>query len=274
MNWRVVNSGLADAVTNMAIDEAILSAHGSGQVPPTLRLYGWQPAAISLGYFQRTAAEIDVAECKSRGIGVVRRLTGGRAVLHDQELTYSIVVREDCHLIPPTITASYRYFCGGLLAGLRQLGVDAQMSMPGAAYGQRKKKQASAACFDAPSHYEITVNERKLIGSAQVRKNGVVLQHGSVLLQFCPEEFVALLRLSSPEVRENMVELLRHRATSLAEILGRTPKWQEVCTAMVSSFGPALGIELEAGELTDQEQATSSALAASKYSQDSWNMLR
>jgi len=274
MNWRIINSGIADAATNMAVDEAILQAHSAGKVPPTLRFYGWKPAAVSLGYFQRSKSEIDVEQCKKQQIDVVRRLTGGRAVLHAAELTYSIVVREDAPRIPRTITASYCYFSKGLLAGLEQLGVKAEMTVPIAAYGQKKKQPASAACFDAPSYYELTVAGRKLVGSAQVRKNGVILQHGSLLLRFSAEHFVDLLRMQSEEKREQMMQMLKSRATSLEEVLGRSVTWEEVYRPMPEGFATALGIQLERGELTAEEQAISKELAATKYSQNSWNMLR
>jgi len=274
MNWRMINSGLADAASNMAIDEAILLAHSAGKVPPTLRFYGWEPAALSLGYFQRAMSEIDVDKCKERKIDVVRRLTGGRAVLHDAELTYSIVVQEDDPLIPKTITASYRYFSNGLLAGLEALGIQAHMTVPVAAYGQKKKQPASAACFDAPAHFEVTVEGRKLVGSAQVRKQGVILQHGSVLLRFCAEEFVELLRLPSAEKRAQTAQMLKDRATSIEEVLGRPVTWQEVYHPMGEAFGSALGVQLVRGELTTEELVVSKELAVKKYSQDSWNMLR
>ena len=274
MNWRIINSGFANAATNMAVDEAILLAHSAGKVPPTLRFYGWQPAAVSLGYFQRARSEIDFEQCKERNIDVVRRLTGGRAVLHDAELTYSIVVQEDNPLIPKTITASYRYFSNGLLAGLEELGIQAQMTVPAAAYGQRKKQPASAACFDAPSHYEVTVEGRKLAGSAQVRKNGVILQHGSLLLRFSAEQFVELLRLQSAEKRQQTVQMLKSRATSIEEVLGRPVTWQDVYRPMPAAFESALRIKLVNAELTEEEEAVSGELAAAKYSQDSWKMLR
>jgi lipoyl(octanoyl) transferase len=274
MNWRVVNSGIADAATNMAVDEAILHAHRDGLVPPTLRFYGWQPAAVSLGYFQRANAEIDLAVCREQGIDVVRRLTGGRAVLHDAELTYSIIVREGHPILPKTITASYRFISEGLLAGLKRLGIEAQMTVPQAAYGQSQKRHTSAACFDAPSHYEITVERRKLVGSAQVRKDGILLQHGSILLKFSAVKVVSLLRLPSQELRDMMIEMLNNRAVSLSDILGREVSGQELCGVMTEAFGPALGVTLAAGELTAEEQAMSRHLAETKYRQDSWNLMR
>lgn len=274
MNWRVVISGAACAAVNMATDEAMMQAHGAGNVPPTLRFYGWRPAAVSIGYFQRAAEEIDLEACRAQGVDVVRRLTGGRAVLHDAELTYSIVVREDHPHVPGTITESYCLFSRGLVAGLRRLGVEAKMSVPGAAYGQNMKRPASSACFDAPSHYEITVEGRKLVGSAQVRKDGVVLQHGSILLRFSPERVVSLLRVPSGDVKTRMVEMLRSRAISLTEALGREAGWQELCDSIMGSFGPALGINLEIGDLTEDEIAMSRQFREGKYGQDSWNLLR
>lgn len=274
MQWRLVNSGISDAADNMAVDEAILKAHARGETPPTLRFYGWQPAAVSIGYFQQAASDINVDKCRELGIDVVRRLTGGRAVFHHEELTYSIIVREDCPLVPATITASYRYFSSGLLAGLNKLGIDARLSMPQAAYGQTRRRHASAACFDAPSHYEITAQGRKLAGSAQVRKDGVVLQHGSVLLTFNAELVASLLNLPSAEMQNSVAEMLAKRAVSVREILGREVAWQSAYQAMADTFGAALGIELEPGQLSEQEQSAAAELAAVKYRCDSWNLLR
>ncbi|SDD60200.1 lipoate--protein ligase family protein [Sporomusa acidovorans] len=274
MKWRVINSGIGRAADNMAVDEAMLKAHAAGKVPPTLRFYGWQPAAVSLGYFQKAVGEVDMEACRRQGIDVVRRLTGGRAVLHDAELTYSLVVSEKQPLVPATITASYRFFCQGLLAGLKELGVEAQMSMPKAAYGQVKRQPASAACFDAPSHYEVSYNGRKLVGSAQVRKEGVILQHGSILLRFDPPRLASLLRLPTPEAQEAFVAMITKRAVSLHEAACREISWDEARRAMEAAFGPALGIELTADSLTRGEQAAAKELAAVKYMQDSWNLLR
>jgi lipoate-protein ligase A len=276
MMWRVVNSGINHAAMNMAVDEAIMLAHSLGEVPPTLRFYGWQPAAVSLGYFQRET-EIDRSECDRLGIDIVRRMTGGRAVLHEAELTYSIVVQEKEPSIPSTISASYRFFSKGLLAGLQQLGINAQMSIPREVYSQsRPQKQypSSAACFDAPSHYEITYEGRKLVGSAQVRKHGVILQHGSILLAFSPEKMAAVLGYHSPEKKQMMTEILTRRATSMEEIMGCSVGWQNVYDAMIENFGAVIGVELQQGSLIEKEVEISTQLAALKYNQSSWNRMR
>lgn len=275
MQWRVLNTGIADAAANMAVDEAILLEHAAGRVPPTLRFYGWRPAAVSLGYFQRAADEIDREACREQGIDIVRRLTGGRAVLHDMELTYSIVVGEGCPGIPSTITASYRYFSEGLLAGLARLGITARMNMPRAAYGQVKRQpHASAACFDASSHYEITVDGRKLIGSAQVRKQGVILQHGSLLLRFCPQTLVSILRAPNSQAQDRLAQVLAARVIGLDEVLGRNIDFAEICHTMLQGFNETLHCGLDYGQLTINEQQTAKDLAVEKYSQDQWNFLR
>ncbi len=274
MMWRVVNSGINQAAMNMAIDEAIMLAHSVGEVPPTLRFYGWQPAAVSLGYFQRET-EIDRSACDRLGIDVVRRLTGGRAVLHERELTYSIVIREKEPSVPPTISASYRFFSQGLLAGLKQLGINAQMSMPREVYSQSRQKRSSssAACFDAPSHYEITYEGRKLVGSAQVRKYGVLLQHGSILLTFSPQRMADVLGVHSPEARQKMIEMLTCRATSIEEIMGISVSWQDVYDAMIENFGAVIGVNLQQGSLIEKETENSKQLAAVKYNQLGWQRM-
>jgi lipoate-protein ligase A len=274
VKWRVIYSGAAAAATNMAIDEAMLLAHSTGEVPPTLRFYGWNPAAVSIGYFQKAEAEIDLQACQVRGFDVVRRLTGGRAVLHDAELTYSLVVKENYPFLPKTITASYRYLSEGLITGLHQLGAAVKMTIPLSAYGQKIKQASSAACFDAPSHYEITYEGRKLVGSAQTRKRGVILQHGSILIRFSPQTVAAILQLPSAQLREKTAAMLARRAVSLEEILGRTVEFPELCSVLTPAFCLALGVTFELGELTLPEQAASRRLAAEKYSQRSWNELR
>jgi lipoate-protein ligase A len=275
MKWRVVDTGIADAATNMAIDEAIMQAHAAGDVPPTLRFYGWQPSAVSIGYFQQATEDIDFAACAASGVSVVRRLTGGRAVLHDRELTYSIVIRDDDPSIPAAIIASYGFFSTGLLAGLQSLGINARMSISRQAYGQsRRKQESSAACFDTSSNYEITYDNRKLVGSAQVRKHGVILQHGSILLHFSARKAAAVLKFSSPESRIAMEKKLEMRVASVEEIIRHGITRDEMAASITTALGPALGIELQEQGLTAGEEATGSRLARDKYNQSSWTLMR
>ncbi|MDU2064151.1 MAG: biotin/lipoate A/B protein ligase family protein [Sporomusaceae bacterium] len=274
MLWRAVDTGENSGAVNMAIDEAIMAAVKAGKAPPTLRFYGWNPATLTLGYFQKAAAEIDLARCQEKGIAVVRRMTGGRAVLHDQEVTYSMIVSETEPNIPRTITASYHYFSQGLLRGLKKLGIDAQLTMPRAAYSQRRKEHSSAACFDAPAQYEITVAGAKLVGSAQVRKHGVILQHGSILLDFSPEDLGALLRVDSEEMRQRLTKLLGNSVTALRKLQRRQTTYEEVCEALCGGFSQALDFQLVPGVLTAEEIAASKRLVQEKYSQAAWNLRR
>lgn len=274
MNWRLIDSYLADGATNMAVDEAILHAHAEGAVPPTVRFYGWKEPTLSIGYFQKILREINLAECSVRGIDIVRRLTGGRAVLHDQELTYSIIVNENHPLIPKTVTASYRFLSEGLLQALHAMGISARMNMPRAAYGQVRHAHSSAACFDAVSHYEITVAGRKIIGSAQLRKDGILLQHGSILLDFYPEIITAIMQPIPGTTISSLTEMMAARVTSLTEQAGRSVTWQEAYSVFVEKLGPALGINLLAGELSSQEREMSDFLARTKYSTEEWTYRR
>ena len=269
----MLKSGFQSAAANMATDEAIMSSYAAKLVPPTIRFYGWQPAAVSIGYFQHGEREINFAACREQGIDVVRRLTGGRAVLHAQELTYSIIVGEDYPDMPMTITASYRYLSHGLLLGLAKLGLTAEMTKPQSAYAHKIPQPTSAACFDAPSHYELTVNRKKIIGSAQVRKHGVILQHGSILLAFSAEQLAGILQANSEE-KDKTCSMLKNRVMDLQTALNRNVTWDEARLAMEAGFAEALGIELAEGELTALEKETAGELSVTKYAQDAWTLKR
>lgn len=269
MQWRLVDSGYLDPYQNMAIDEAVLEAVAAGMVPPTLRFYGWRPAALSLGYFQRLEQEVDLEACQRLGVKVVRRLTGGRAVLHEHELTYCLVAPDDHPAVSGSVLESYLKISRGLVQGLKNLGITAEL-----AEGQHGPEPASAACFDAPSRYELTVGGKKLVGSAQTRKYGVVLQHGSILVKLDAEKLFACLRFSSRLLRQRLLDGFQQRATSIGSILGREPEYEELAAAFRGGFSSGLGITLQPEELTVTEQQTAARLAAEKYSQASWNGIR
>ena len=279
--WRLLNTGVADGATNMAVDEAILEAVAAGQSLPTLRFYAWRPPCLSVGYAQAVQDEVDLDACRVRGIDLVRRPTGGRAILHIDELTYSIVAPQSDPRVAGGIVESYRRLCQGLLVGLRTLGLDvvqAGRKPPGA-------EALSAACFDAPSDYEITVGGRKLVGSAQARRRGMVLQHGALPLMGDVTRIVDVLNLSDDE-REAFRVALRARAitleaalgraissdgsTELAEVLARDKSFDEVARALADGFAQALNLELVPGELSPDEQARADVLRTEKYAAEGW----
>mgnify|MGYP002721619976 FL=1 len=180
--WNFINTGSHDPYYNMAMDEALLNFVSRGEIDPVIRFYTWDPATLSIGYFQRLTKEIDIEKVKEKGYGLVRRQTGGRGVLHDKELTYSVIVPESHPKMPSTITEAYRVISQGLLEGFKNLGFDTYFAVPRSKEEREKLKQPrSSVCFDAPSWYELVVEGRKIAGSAQTRQKGVILQHGSIL---------------------------------------------------------------------------------------------
>ncbi len=269
MSWRLVLDGAADGYTNMAVDEAILEAHLAGEVPPTVRFYRWRPACLSIGYFQRAAREVDEAGCRRHGVDWVRRPTGGRAILHDVELTYSVVAGEGHPAVEGGVLESYRRISAALVAGLRRLGAPAEMA-PARARGHGL---GSAACFDAPSDYEVTIQGRKVIGSAQVRRGGALLQHGAILLAVDMARQVGVLQPPPGMTQAQLAELLRPRLISLAEALGRPVSAEELAVALCAGFEEAWGLALREGGLTRAEQERVAALR-DKYASDAWNRRR
>lgn len=282
--WRLIRSGHMAAAVNMAIDEAILRSVADGKVPPTLRFYGWDPPAISVGYFQNVNKEVDTAACKSVGVDVVRRPTGGRAVLHDVEVTYSLVVPEENPIIPKGITESYRAISEGMVHGFVGLGLDAKMvSLRNRQNGESPpmssryqvtidapQRSNSAACFDAPSWYEVTVDGKKVVGSAQVRRDGVLLQHGSIPLELQADKLFTCLRFPTPDVRERAKAIFCAKATSIRSALGRPISFMEVSDAVISGLQEVLGVTITPGELTPEEEETARRLAKEKYARLDW----
>ncbi|MFZ5901694.1 MAG: lipoate--protein ligase family protein [Bacillota bacterium] len=266
--WRLLQTGFNTAAVNMAVDEAILLAHSQGLVPPTLRFYGWKPPAVSIGYFQRLEEEVDLEACRRLGIDWVKRPTGGRAVLHDQEVTYSVVIAQQ--LLPGSVVETYRILAAGLVEGLRMLGLPA--ALVGRDEQNAGERGLSAACFDAPSWYEIAVQGRKVVGSAQTRSNGVILQHGSVPIVFDAEKLVQALKLLEG-ARSRVHRLLAEKAGGISDFLGYRPTFAEVAGCLTRGFAAARGIELVEGVLTPEEEKEAERLAREKYGSDWWNKL-
>ncbi|KKM08910.1 hypothetical protein SY88_20780 [Clostridiales bacterium PH28_bin88] len=266
MKWRLLDTGYLDGYTNMAVDEAVMVMHSRGAVPPTLRFYRWDPPTMTVGYFQDTGREIDLPACRERGVQVVRRLTGGRAVLHHQETTYSIVAREDHPVVTGSVLESYLRLSQGLLAGLKSLGVPAELSRG------TPKQGDSAACFDAPSWYELVAGGKKLVGSAQTRRGGCVLQHGSIPLEMDAGMLFECLRFDNPAVRDRLKRSFAHQATSLTEVLERDVTHDEAASALAKGFAEALGIKLVPGFLTAEEMSLATELKQAKYATEAWNL--
>jgi lipoyl(octanoyl) transferase len=251
--WRLLDTGALPASLNMAIDEALLQLHVPGQSQPTLRFYEWNPPAVSLGYFQKRHS-IDLAACREHGLDVVRRATGGRAVLHENDLTYSIVA-DSRQGISSSLDAAYRLLCNGLLAGFRLLGFEAEMGRD-----QARSSQADI-CFVRAAIGDIVYRGRKFVGSAQTWHGASLLQHGSIILEPQTKTWPLIIKGNSPE---SISAKLTSRMISLREILGRTIDSGELRLAIKLGMAETLQVEFQAGELTPREWALSKEIAADK----------
>ncbi len=273
--WRFIMSDAMSPAMNMAIDEAILTAHSEGKVPPTVRFYTWNPATLSIGYFQKAEKEIDKEQVERLGIGFVRRPTGGRAVLHDKELTYSVIVSEKHPQMPPGVTEAYKVISLGLLHGFQALGLQAEMvSLASEEEKEKYSSPGSSACFDSPSWYELVVEGKKVAGSAQTRQKGVILQHGSILLDMDVEQLFSLLRFPSDRVKQRMMESFRQKAVTINDVSPTPVSLSDAVAAFRKGFASGLGIELVEQELTAEEQELADQLARERYATDEWNYRR
>lgn len=269
--WHFINSGKCSPSYNMALDEALLEWHSQGEIGPVLRFYEWEPATLSIGYFQRVEKEIDMAAVKAHQLGFVRRPTGGRGVLHEHELTYSVIVTEDYPDMPDTVTEAYRVISGGLLEGFRNLGLKAEFSVPETKkQSDDLKRPKSAVCFDAPSWYELVVEGKKVAGSAQTRQKGVILQHGAILLSLDEEKLVSLFKFDSEETRKRMLESLPNKAVAIDRLTDKEISMDTCIDAFSKGFEKALAIELQPLELSHEQQQFVKEIEKKKYANDEW----
>lgn len=269
-SWRVIFSPPCDGAANMAVDEAILQEVAGGRAPATLRFYAWTPPCLSLGMAQRHA-EVDRARLEARGWDLVRRPTGGRAILHTDELTYSVIAPQDEPRVAGSVVESYRRLSGGLARGLQLLGLQIAEANPADA----GRKGSGPICFEVPSHYEITAGGKKLVGSAQARRLGVVLQHGTLPLVGDLSRIVEALAFEEgTDAREVARARTLARATTLEQALGRAVTWEEAARAMAQGFAEALDLPLEPGDLTGAEREAAARLRAEKYAAPAWTLRR
>ncbi len=249
----------------MASDEAILEAVASGHSPPTLRFYGWRPACMSIGFRQGWQV-IDMDYCRSLGWDIVRRPTGGRAILHIDELTYSVCALVSEPRVRGGVLESYQRLSEAILAGLRELGLEPAK----ANLDPSISKDDGPACFDIPSNYEITVNEHKLVGSAQVRKQGVVLQHGTLPLFGDITRIVEALVFENEVQRQDQIQQLKRRAITLESSLGYALPFDEVAGKIRKGFEQALNLRFKQRELSSAERKRADELIVAKYGNDDW----
>ncbi|QHW37147.1 lipoate--protein ligase family protein [Staphylococcus ursi] len=249
--WHFINTGSHDPYYNMALDEALLNFVSRGEIDPVVRFYTWNPPTLSIGYFQRLSKEIDIEKVKEKGYGLVRRQTGGRGVLHDKELTYSVIVPEVHPDMPQTVTEAYRVISGGLLEGFKSLGFDAHFAVPRSKEEREKLKQPrSSVCFDAPSWYELVVEGKKIAGSAQTRQKGVILQHGSILQDVDIDDLFDMFIFKNDRLKAKMKEAFVEKAVAINDLSDETVTLEQMEVAFKEGFKKALDIEFKPLELT------------------------
>jgi lipoate-protein ligase A len=205
----------------MGLDEALLESVSRGTSPPVLRFYRWNPPAVSVGYFQGVKEEVDLEACKRLGVDLVRRISGGGAVFHHAELTYSIIMPLNHPLAGKTIFESYRILCPGIIRGLDLFGIPSQF---------------------VPIN-DIHTGNRKISGNAQTRRMGCVLQHGTVLLDLDPDLMFELLRVPPEKIKGKLVRELKEGVTSLKAVLGREVSFEEAAPVFAEGFRRALSLD-------------------------------
>lgn len=267
-DWLFLDTGHHDAAVNMALDECMINWLNEGKIGPTLRFYGWNKPSLSLGRFQKAERTIDFEAVEKHGCQYVRRLTGGSAVLHDNELTYSLVISEDDPGIPKTVKDAYYILSKGVFEGYRALGVDAEYAIP----EPRTERERTAICFEKPAIYEMVVDGKKLSGNAQTRLRGVLMQHGSIPMSMDVDMLFDLFRFPSEKSRNRKKKAFHKKAIAVDDILDKQHTYEMMTEAFKKGFEKGLGITLTPYELTDEDWEEVYDLAKTKYETDAWNI--
>jgi len=249
-NLRLIKYGENDGFLNMAIDEALIGFVSRGISPATIRFYGWKPSCVSVGFFQSVNEEVNVNMARDLGVDIVRRYTGGGAVFHENEITYSIILPEKD--VAKDIIESYSYICQGIIFGLEGLGIKAAFK---------------------PIN-DIIVNKKKISGNAQTRKMGVVLQHGTVLVNVDVERMFSLLRVSKEKISDKDIENVNERVTWVKREVCRDVGLKEIEDCLIEGFSKALRCELKLGALSFEELEQALLISKEKYSTFKWNFWR
>lgn len=266
--WGFLNTGHHNAATNMAIDEALLNWHSRGVIPPTLRFYGWSAPSLSVGKLQRVDKRIDFSALERYNCDFVRRLTGGSAVLHDDELTYSIVVSEAHPSIPTSVREAYHILTRGILEGYRNLGIQADYAYPSR---EETIKGRSSVCFEQAAYYELVIDDKKLSGNAQVRKDNVLLQHGSIPMNINEEMLFDLFLFPSERMREKKRTSFCEKAIAINQITNQRHTYDMLVDAFYHGFQTGLDVKFKPMTLTDAQWDEINQLAKNKYTTEMMN---
>ena len=250
--WRLLKTNFSTAFTNMAVDRAVLVTSSEGKVPPTVRFYGWKPSAISIGYFQSLEEEVDLDTCRKLGVDYVRRITGGGAVFHEEELTYSIIIPETHSQIPKNILKSYGRICGAVMKGLDNLGIESKY---------------------VPIN-DIITGGKKISGNAQTRKAKIVLQHGTVLTDVDVDKMFSVLKVPNEKIKDKLIADVKQRVTSIKHVLGKEIRFEDVSKAMKIGFEEEFNVDLIEEPLSEEEKELTRKFEKECFSARDWNHRR
>lgn len=260
--WRLLNSKSADGARNMSVDEAILASFAQNSSMPVLRLYGWDPPALSIGRFQKSRDEIDLESCHKDGVPLIRRITGGGALYHADELTYSMVCSPEQIPAALSVKDSFRILTGFLINFYCRLGLNASYAVDTVSESERLGERTSF-CFAGKETYDILVNGSKIGGNAQRRMKNIIFQHGSIPIVNRTSIGLRYMKDQTPRLAEGATSLMECGIQVDADCLKR---------AMIDSFARQMGVSMQEDSLSGEEQSLSNKLLTNKYSTELWNM--
>jgi lipoyl(octanoyl) transferase len=266
-SWRFLDTAKGSAFFNMAFDEAIIESVANGLSLPTFRLYEWDPAAITIGYSQKAMDVLDNDRCIENGIDVTRRLTGGRAVFHDNETAYSVIGTFDDPQFGGNLHDTYRAIGAVLIEALRTCGAEVDWSRGNPAPGE-VRGVSSSPCFLSASRFEITCRGRKMVGSAQRRFRKVFLQHGSILTGSGHERIVNYLKNSHDPVR--LGEVLARKSITLDMAIGYPVDTGSLKASLFESFSHAVDGAVTYEEPSPREMDYARTSMQERYSSKGW----
>ncbi|MEJ2241208.1 MAG: biotin/lipoate A/B protein ligase family protein [Candidatus Bathyarchaeota archaeon] len=257
--WRLLKPEVYDAFTNMSIDEAIMKARIGNRIPNTLRFYTWKPSAVSIGRFQKIEEQIHLENCKKYGIDIVRRISGGGAVYHDQngEITYSITAKlSDLDCADLDMLCAYQKICNGLNEAVKILGAEAEYRPP-----------------DPKRCPNLAIKGKKISGNAQTSKKGILLQHGTFLLDIDLEKMFTFLKVPWAKTLNDVLEVSKRKLTSVRQELGSDFSTNEACSALIKGFSKTLNAKFFEGKLTKYEQKFAKKFRKERFATEEWTFL-
>ena len=268
MNWRIIISGKKSPAENMAIDEAIFLGNIEKTSPPTIRFYDWNPPTASFGYNQKILKELDLNILEKKGYAFIKRPTGGRLVLHKDEITYAVIAPAQGRL-KGNITDSYSEISKPLALGLQNLGVNVEFEK--GTLSSFSQKQAFNPCFTSSSRYELKYKNKKIVGSAQYRKNKCILQHGSILLNHNQSEVASLLPNVSSEQRERLSNYLAKKTICINQISKKKYSFEYAVSVIINAFKQCWSDDLFIEDCLNDTELIRIKELNKKFSSKKWN---